>query len=55
MALHQQPAYAHLKLGPGSLPVAEEVCATCLSLPMFPGLTEAEIGRVCDALEAFRG
>ncbi|MDD3651248.1 DegT/DnrJ/EryC1/StrS aminotransferase family protein [Immundisolibacter sp.] len=55
LALHRQPAYAHLKLGPGSLPVAEDVCASCLSLPMFPGLTEAEVERVCDAVEAFRG
>ena len=27
IALHRQPAYARLNLGPGSLPVAEEVCA----------------------------
>ena len=55
LALHRQPAYAHLKLGPGSLPVSEEVCATCLSLPMFPGLTPTEVDRVCDAVEAFHG
>lgn len=55
VALHRQPAYARINLGPGSLPVAEEVCATCLSLPMFPGLTPAEVDRVCDAVEAFHG
>ncbi len=55
IALHRQPAYARLNLGPGSLPVAEEVCATCLSLPMFPGLTQAEVDRVCDAVERFHG
>ena len=55
LALHRQPAYAHMKLGAGSLPVAEDVCATCLSLPMFPGLTADEVDRVCDAVEAFRG
>lgn len=53
IALHRQPAYARLNLGPGSLPVAEEACASCLSLPMFPGLTPAEVERVCDAVEAF--
>lgn len=55
IALHRQPAYARLDLGPGSLPVAEDVCATCLSLPMFPSLTPAEVDRVCDAVGRFHG
>lgn len=55
IALHRQPAYARLNLEPGSLPVAEEVCASCLSLPMFPDLTPTEVDRVCDAVEAFHG
>jgi len=55
IALHRQPAYARLDMGPGSLPVAEDVCASCLSLPMFPGLTPAEVDRVCDAVERFHG
>lgn len=53
IALHRQPAYARLNMGPGSLPVAEATCASCLSLPMFPGLTPAEVDRVCDAVERF--
>lgn len=53
LALHRQPAYASLGLGPGSLPVAEAVCDTCLSLPMFPGLTADEVDQVCDSVEEF--
>jgi dTDP-4-amino-4,6-dideoxygalactose transaminase len=48
--LHLQRAYAHLGLPPGSFPVTERSAATCLSLPMFPELTQAQVGRVADAV-----
>ena len=35
-----------------SLPVTEETCRTCLSLPMGPHLTSAEAQRVVDASKA---
>lgn len=35
-----------------SLPVAERVAARCLSLPMYPGISPAQIGRVADAIAA---
>jgi UDP-2-acetamido-2-deoxy-ribo-hexuluronate aminotransferase len=50
--LHLQPAYAGYGRGPGSLPVAEALCRRCLSLPMHPDLTDAEIARAIDALAA---
>ena len=42
MPLHQQPAYASLAKGV-SLPVAEKVAKTVLSLPIHPLLDEASV------------
>lgn len=41
--IHLQEAYAHLKLGRGSFPVAERCAEEFLSLPMFPELTPEQI------------
>ncbi len=38
-----QPAYAHLGYRQGDFPVAEDVMNNCLSLPMFPELTDEQI------------
>lgn len=38
-----QPAYAHLGHQPGDFPVAEDLMRNCLSLPMYPELTEEQI------------
>lgn len=51
--LHLQHAYSHLGLTRGSLPVTERVADTCLSLPMFPEMTEAAVQRVADAIREF--
>ncbi|HYD70500.1 DegT/DnrJ/EryC1/StrS family aminotransferase [Azospirillum sp.] len=48
--LHRQPAYAHLGMAEGSLPVTEAAAAEILSLPMFPELAEAQIKVVAAAL-----
>ena len=48
--VHLQPAYAAYGGGPSSLPVAERLARTVLSLPMFVGLTEDEQRRVASAL-----
>jgi dTDP-4-amino-4,6-dideoxygalactose transaminase len=45
-----QPAYEHLGYRRGSLPVAEEVAARCLSLPMFPELTDEQLRYVADEI-----
>lgn len=47
--LHRQKAYAPWANG-GPLPAAEQVCEQCLSLPMFPELSPAQIEQVCDSL-----
>ncbi|MGI4870800.1 MAG: DegT/DnrJ/EryC1/StrS family aminotransferase [Janthinobacterium lividum] len=53
MPPHRQQAYAHLGLPPGSLPIAEELAATCLSLPLWPGMTEVHVQAVAAAIRSF--
>lgn len=53
IAMHLQDCYADLKLPKGSLPIAEELAATELSLPIYYGMTEQEIDYVIDAINAF--
>lgn len=51
--LHLQPYYRqHTGLKRGDLPLAEAYYERCLSLPLFPSMTEAEVERVVAALEA---
>jgi dTDP-4-amino-4,6-dideoxygalactose transaminase len=51
--LHLQKCYADLGYGPGSLPVAEKAAAHCVSLPIFPELTDAQVEHVITAVNAF--
>ncbi|MCF2617867.1 DegT/DnrJ/EryC1/StrS family aminotransferase [Oscillibacter valericigenes] len=51
--MHLQGAYASLGIPKGALPIAEEISATQLSLPMFYGMTDDEVSYVVDALNAF--
>jgi dTDP-4-amino-4,6-dideoxygalactose transaminase len=44
--LHRQPAYKHLRIAPGTLPVTEMVAAEVLSLPMYLALTQDQIDAV---------
>ncbi|MBK7397816.1 MAG: DegT/DnrJ/EryC1/StrS family aminotransferase [Myxococcales bacterium] len=50
--VHLQPAYAHLGLGEGALPVSEQLARTEISLPMFPELTDAQADAVVEAVRA---
>jgi dTDP-4-amino-4,6-dideoxygalactose transaminase len=51
--VHLTEAYERLGHRPGSFPVAEALSRECLSLPMFPGITEAQLTAVADAIGAF--
>lgn len=44
--LHRQPAYRHLEIPEGALPVTERVAADILSLPMYAELTDEQIDRI---------
>ena len=50
---HLQQAYTFLQLPAGSFPIAEALAATCLSLPMWPGMTEAHVAAVALAIRSF--
>jgi dTDP-4-amino-4,6-dideoxygalactose transaminase len=52
---HLSGAYRHLGLGEGSFPVTEALARQCLSLPVFPGMTEQQLAAVCDGVAAFFG
>ena len=48
--LHLQKAYRHLGHGPGAFPMAERIGRECLSLPLFPEMTNQQQDRVVEAL-----
>jgi dTDP-4-amino-4,6-dideoxygalactose transaminase len=48
--VHLQPAFAFLGHRAGAFPVAEELCAGIISLPMFAEMTEEMVDAVCDVL-----
>lgn len=52
---HLQPAYADLGHAPGAFPVAEQMSADVLSLPMGPHLTREQSGHVIGHLAGFAG
>ena len=49
---HLQPAFQHLGYRAGDFPQAEALSQDILSLPMYPGLTQAQIERVVSAIRA---
>ncbi|HTQ50366.1 MAG TPA: DegT/DnrJ/EryC1/StrS family aminotransferase [Candidatus Acidoferrales bacterium] len=51
--LHLQKAYAHLGHKAGDFPVAEKAARECLSLPIYPELTDAQIRRVTEVIKDF--
>ena len=51
--VHLTEAYSWLGHSPGDFPVAEALARECLSLPIFPGITESQLAAVVDAVCAF--
>ena len=50
--IHRQKAYQDLNLKEGAYPIAEEISATQLSLPMFYGMTDEQITAVVAAINS---
>ena len=50
LPLHLQQAYRSLGHGPGDFPVSEEVAKSCLSLPIYPGMSNEAVDYVCGAI-----
>lgn len=51
--MHMQPAYKCLNIKKGELPIAEEISATVLSLPMYYGMTKDEVDYVIETINKF--
>jgi len=51
--LHLSPAYERLGLRAGAFPVTERLAAHGLSLPLFAGITDAELDRVVGQVQAY--
>lgn len=51
--IHLQPAYAELEIEKGALPIAEEISETVLSLPLYYGMTDEEVGYVIETINKF--
>jgi dTDP-4-amino-4,6-dideoxygalactose transaminase len=50
---HLQQAYKQLGYKKGDFPLTEQIAETCLSLPLWPGMSEIEIETICNALNNF--
>jgi dTDP-4-amino-4,6-dideoxygalactose transaminase len=53
LPLHLQKCYAPLGHRPGDFPVAEKSARECLSLPIYPELSDAQIQRVVAVIKSF--
>jgi dTDP-4-amino-4,6-dideoxygalactose transaminase len=53
LPLHLQPVFSYLGLKAGDLPVSELAASEVLALPMFPELTDTEIGHVVSSVADF--
>lgn len=52
--LHLQKAYAELKISKGAYPIAEEISATELSIPIYYGMTKTETDYVIEKINSFK-
>ena len=53
LPLHLQKCYANLGYKAGDFPIAEKAARECLSLPIYPELTDKQVQRVADVIKAF--
>lgn len=51
--LHLQKCFEYLGHKRGDFPVAEKLCGLVLALPMYPELTEDEVGYTCEKIREF--
>jgi dTDP-4-amino-4,6-dideoxygalactose transaminase len=51
--LHRQPCLADLEMDRRRYPITDMYASRCLSLPMFSGMTDAQVDRVVSAVRAF--
>ena len=52
--MHLQDCYKDLGFKEGDFPIAEEISASELSIPMYYGMTDEEIQYVIDKINEFK-
>jgi dTDP-4-amino-4,6-dideoxygalactose transaminase len=50
---HLQKAYSNLGFSKGDFPIAEEIADTCLSLPIWPGMTSEQVYTICEKIRKY--
>ena len=50
---HLQLAYKELGYQRGDFPIAEKIADNCLSLPMYPGLSDEQVEKICLTIKNF--
>ena len=50
---HLQEAYIEAGYKKGDYPIAEEIASTCVSIPLYPGLNDAEINYIIESIKSF--
>ncbi len=53
LCMHEQKCFSYLGNKAGDFPVAEQAAAEVLSIPIYPELTEAQLGHVVETIKAF--
>jgi dTDP-4-amino-4,6-dideoxygalactose transaminase len=51
--LHRQPCFSHLDIDRASFPVADQFANECLSLPVYVGMSDAQVDEVIDVVRRF--
>lgn len=51
--LHSQPALGRFASDRNTFPIADRYAQECLSLPLFNGMSETQLDRVCDTIRRF--
>ncbi|MDP2133928.1 MAG: DegT/DnrJ/EryC1/StrS aminotransferase family protein [Sulfuritalea sp.] len=50
--LHLFSLYRKLGFNDGDFPIAEDIGRRIITLPLFPSMTDSDVGRVCEAIKA---
>ena len=53
--LHVTPALSALSYKQGDFPMAENLAYTCVTLPLYPGMTSEQVSCVTDTIKAYYG
>lgn len=51
--IHLQESYQYLKIGKGTLPIAEEISDTEISIPMYYGISDEETNYIIDMINKY--